>query len=527
MADIKHILPPGNTGQALPERYDCSKLEGCKLCCCEPIKVPFNDHVMAPFVEVKLSDGVSYITVGNNSSPPKNHAAIRSFKYGTTVSQGGYNCEIEITDEAGSDFQRFFDKISKVPDPKTTNLVFWINARWGWIGENCGGVPRVHSQTSHTFVLTKADVNYGNGVTSFMLKGTDMTPLNMDMINRQAFGTAKDKMSLKDAIRLLGKENGCDVLFMKPGQLDADAWEFVGGKGEPKAVWRGNGTNFLQTVLAWITPFKTASGNGISWSFNSRRPGGSYDQFILWEGKGPTCNEKINPCARSIGTYIVNGGNRSPVIDFKTNINWSFASIGAGGAMSPDTGADSKGKNGKGGGTQDNKPEGGAVTEGPECRILANPNNHLAPDVGVQTMSIVSEAAREVYGTRDALKMSKEALAAHSRVNTFYEPISAEMRVQGDPFLADPIFLRDKVCSIVVIQPFHVQKVGGGCGEWLQTESCNRILSNRNWRIEGCGHEIRSGTYITLLKVALDVPAVQLDLNHPLGGDGACGYIVP
>lgn len=493
----------------MDERFDCEKLEGCKFCCCEPVKVPFNEHVLAPFVEVTLSDGKTTIGVGNHSSPPDNNAAIKSFKYGNTVNQGGTNCEIEITDEVGSNFQRFFDKMARIPDPEQINLKFWIHVRWGWLGQRCDGNVNIHSQTQHTFVLTKVDVAFTHGLASFNVKGTDITPQNLEMINRQSFGTDDGKRSLKDAIRELGELNGCEVFYMKAGSLDADAWEFKGGVGQPEGAWRSNGTSFLQTVLNWISTFKTENNLGIGWSFNSRRPPGSKNQFILWEGSAPQCGENTNPCARSIGTYLVNGGNRSSVIDFRPSINWTFGASGSGGAMNPMSGGG---------------PGGGSVKEKPECQILADPSDDRAPNVGTQTHSIANNNTVEVYGPRAALEESRAATSAHGRVNSTYEAVKAEMRIQGDPSLADPIYLRDKVASIIVIQPFHLQGLGNQCGEWLQTEPCNRVLSNRNWRIESCGHEIKAGSYTTTLKLVLDVPGASLNLDQPLGADVICGH---
>lgn len=503
------ILPPGNAGGTLDEPYDCEKLEGCAMCCCEPIKVPFDQHVMAPFVEAVLSDGLTSISVGNESSPPRNHAAIRSFKFGTTVNQGGTNCEIEITDEAGSDFQRFFDKMVRIPDPEVINQRFWIHVRWGWLGQPCDNQTRIFSQTSHTFLMTKVDVNFGTGLCSFNIKGTDITPQAIEMVNRQSFGQDDQRRSLKDAIREVGNLNGCDIFYMRPGSLEMDAWEFQGGSGQPEGVWRSNGTNFLQTILNWISSFKTEAGNGIGWSFNSRRPPGSSNQLILWDGGPPECGSTIDPCQRSIGTYIVNGGNRSPVISFRPTINWTFGASGSGGAASPSSGV------GTGGGT---------VEERPECQILADPNDQRAPNVGTQTMSIVNDNAIEVYGPRAALEESREATSEHSRVNTTWESVTAELQVQGDPYLADPIYLRGKTVSIIVIQPFHLQDLGGQCGEWLQTEPCNHILSNRAWLVEGCGHEVKNGSFTTTLKVKLDVPGASLNLGAPLGADVICGY---
>ncbi|MGL1636394.1 hypothetical protein ACSTJT_23245, partial [Vibrio parahaemolyticus] len=74
--------------------------------------------------------------------------------------------------------------------------------------------------------------------------------------------------------------------------------------------------------------------------------------------------------------------------------------------------------------------------------------------------------------------------------------------------------------SIVVINPFHIQDVGGeDCGEWLQAETCNAVLSNRQWLVLGTSHEIKEGSYTTTIKVRLDAPGTDISIGEPLGGD--------
>lgn len=488
-----------------PTNNTAECLDGCAQCCCPPLRVPFDDYIMTPFVEVKVAGNGQTVSVGNNSSPPRNHAVVSSFKYGTTTSSGGCGMEVEIIDEAGSKIQNFFDRLTTVANPDLIVQQYWVNARWGWIATNCDGTSREISSTSHTLMMNKLDITYGKGVTKFQIKGVDVTGKMFEAANFGSVGTDERPSHLKDAIAQVAGDNGCDVFYMKIGNPDTDAWGFnVGGKRGPLASWRMNGNNFVQSILGWVAPYRTDSDKGITFSFNSKREPGSREQMILWEDKMPDCKDGGNPCDQSIGTYIINGGNRSPVIDFSPTMNWTFGASGVGGGMNP-------------GGT-------GAAIEKSDCD-MGQPPGREGWRPGQPTFGAMTSQAVDVYGIEGATEETRKSTAEHSKANPTYEAVKAELRIQGDPLMADPIFMNGKSVALIVMQPFNYQVTGDGCGEWLQTEPCNKVLSNRSWLIMGAGHEIKAGSYTTTLKLMLPAPGSNIDASRALGGDAVCGYV--
>lgn len=493
----------------MPDTGVSECLDGCSQCCCPPLNIPFDDLVMTPFVEVKVIGNGQTVSVGNNSSPPNNHAVISSFKYGNTTSNsGGCMMEIEIVDEAGSKIQNFFDRMATIACPQLISSRFWITATWGWIATNCDGTSRPIASTTHTVQMISLDVVYGKGVTKFAVKGIDQLELMKDAGNFGTLGTDTRPVHLKDAIRELVTQNGCNVSFMRAGSTDRDAWGFnVGGRQGPLGSWRKSGNNFIQTILSWISPFRTDADKGVNFCFNSRREGGTLDELILWESDVPNPGERVNPCSRTIGTFIVNGGSRSPVIDFSPTMNWTWAGSSTGGTMNQ--------------GGKDASIEKPNVNMG-QC---GGPQDQATWRPGQPTFGALTSQAVDAYGIAGATEEIRKSTAQHSKANPTPKSVEAELRIQGQPALSDPVYLRGKSLSLIVVQPFHHQATGDGCGEWLQTEPCNKILSNRAWLIMGSGHEIKSGSYTTTIKIRLDAPGADIDVDSPLGGDPQCGYI--
>ena len=85
-------------------------------------------------------------------------------------------------------------------------------------------------------------------------------------------------------------------------------------------------------------------------------------------------------------------------------------------------------------------------------------------------------------------------------------------------------FTFDLNLSLIVINPFHLKTQNlvlrdVGCPEWLAQPACNPVFSNKNWQIQGVNHQIKGGSYITILKLMLAAPNVELSRDSTLGGD--------
>lgn len=500
---------------------ECDFLEGCRTYCCSPLQQPLTDHVMSPIIFVGIKSGEVNITVGNKSSPPFNHAVVKSLKYGHTTGGGGggLNMQIEIADESGSEFFPIFQTLTKNLTFKKMVTGSQINVKWGWLGSRCDGSDILYNNmTEHTCFLKKVSCNYKHGLMTYILEATDITATAFQAAGNKSYGTDDQPMPLKEAIRQLCAKYSTDVRFVRPNSNSE--WNFgQGGQKDgvsdpsfPKGTWRENSGNLIQVIMNWVAPYKTDRGKGIVPSFNSKRKLGSNEQLLLWEGFYPGCNETVDPCRYSLGTYIVNGGKSSPVLSFQPSFEWYF------GAMNEAGGASGNTKN-------EQLPETGET----QC----NYGDKQDIKRGNPTYNVNTSDAVRNYGTKESLKRTVDSQIQHSKANAAFMPIRAELRIQGNPDLADPYTVSNKFVSIIVISPYHLRKdipQGGRnkkpqtidiepCGDWLQEEPCHPVLSNRAWLVKGTYHEIKEGSYTTTLQLMLFAPGVDISIDRPLGND--------
>lgn len=511
----------------MAENFPCNRpliknnidlLKGCiKNTCVEGIIKPIDATVLAPYVKVTISDASKdSITVGNNSDPLNiNKSAIKSLKYSTAGVNGGLVLEVEIVDADGGAFSRFIRRIMRQPDFKLIKTNNWITAEWGWIGIDCAGIKKIFDSTKHTLFLKYIEFTYQHGVIKYTLKCQDISvtafDTTVDGVKGKEIGG--QKMPLKQAIRALCEHYETEVLFIKAGKSrndskDKDEWDFE-EKADNGGPWFENGQNFIATIWSWIRGYKTKNGLGVTLNFNSKdiKPGGK-SQMILWEYT-IDCKETSNNL--SIGTYIVNGGNGiSPVISFSPQIKWQWGYFGESGGSVGVIDMNTQKERGD-----------------PDCLFARKE----PPNPGTPIDNITSDNVRKSHN-KDADRKVKEAQYKHERANIIYHPIRAELKIQGDPDLADPFKCIGKTLSLIVINPFHIinktanenKDIAFGqegkklvC-DWLINDVCNDVLTSKNWILNGAYHEIRDGNYTTTLKIFLPAPSSELKDDAPLGG---------
>lgn len=474
-------------------------LVGCDDCLCGPIVIPQNTHNLAPFVRVKFATTDLEITVGNESFPAGNNSAIiKSMEFGTS---DGTILTLEIIDEQGGSFSLFVDKLPK--KLKDFNG-FFAEVTWGWVQGFCGdegvsydAVPTVKVSPQ------KLSVDYTGGQVKYTIACTDMMQAVFTARPEKALGADDQKMHLKDAIEALFKDSepATGVSWLrKNSDGSVSTWGFeVGGDRGPKAVWTSDNQNKLAVAMEWLKPYRTDRKKGIvcSWDYFD----GS--TIIFWEDGSPDCKGEA-PCNPSIGTFIVNGGNLSNVINFTPEINWTvaFASFARGGGLGPGSGEKQQFK-----------------------KNCADPGE----EAGIQQTVGISRHSWDVHGPGELLKETDKAMQAHNRAEIFFSgtlsPIKAELTIQGttNPGLISPILSKFTTCAIVVINPFHLKKANK-CYEWLAEPACNEVLTNKKWQIDGISHRVAEGTFTTTLHLFLAVPNIHFPDGTPLGGPGSCGY---
>ena len=481
-----------------------------KYACGSPIQ-PQNGAVFAPFAEIgfigKDKKNVTTITVGNRSSK-NSKAIIKSLEYGFTEGAG---VKVEIVDEQGSNIGKFLDKLNKTLS--NSNHDYRMIVDFGWIITDCNGNQTIDSVSKGGFVSggvgstfgflyflpMKIDASYEGGKAKYTIEGNDLQDRIGESRINEIFGREDNKISIKQAIRDLFK-NGpvkIDVVFERK---DGTEWEFAnsdGGPNGPKTVYTSDQQNGLATTRKWLSSLTTSDGKGVVFQWDQSRPSPT---LVLLEDVNPAPNENDPMCKNSIGTYIVNGGNYSPVLSFSPQINWKLS-----------TGADAHSNSGA-------VSAGGASVEGGQGIEKG----------GTQTMYIPSQNELDTRSAADIAKLGTKAVVAHGNATRFREIphcVEAELKIIGDPRLSLPLGANGMVAkkvSIVVINPFFIQSTQKGC-EWLAVPNCNETLSNKNWMIKGVNHQIKEGSFVTILKLYLVMPNSELAAGTPIGGVGSGG----
>lgn len=500
-----------------------------KYSCDETPRLPFDGEdsgnqeyagtSFAPFIELKFILNNELITVGNKSRPGKgNTAVIKSMEYGASEGMG---VTLEIFDEEGGNFTKSFDMINKGLG-ELGKEISGFELDFGWIIEkSCGDLPNIQKLTvkgihGHPISLLpiKMNVIYEGGKIKYVLEAQDLISRVGEVRHECNIGTDDKKVSLKDAIRIFMKEHlpppMIDVEFTKQ---DGTEWNFSnsdGGPNGPKSVWPTCQQNKLATLRRWIAPLRTESGKGIlfQWKGTAKKeqPPVEGGTLILLEDPTPDrCQQDINLCNNNIATYIINGGNESPVLSFNPSVNWTFAaSASAGGGSSPNSGDAAK---------QDGK-----------TNCPGDPGTAGGKDAaGIGTAPVADSGTSNWRAGEQQAKENAESNTAHQEANAAREllsPIEAELKIIGDPKYVFPVEVLSKQISLLVINPYHLRETDvNGCPSWLAEPVCNPVFSNKGWTIMGVNHQIREGSYVTTLKLMLPVPNVQLPPNSNLGGD--------
>lgn len=500
--------------------HDC--LAGCAADYeCKPLNVPGpageQAESFAPWVRVWMGDNENEITVGNESYPSAgNEACIKSFEVGFIDTP---EVTLEILDEAGGRMQTFIDSIRK-------NAKFDIGAgqgttikfQWGWTITTCEGSKSSISSMVFKAEMLEIHVNYSEGKIKYNIKGGAAEKF-MNVMREDVSSAEDDKtIRLEEAIRNLASQT--PPITVKYCRRDSEGkikcedgfnWK-VFGKGGPKATWQADNQNRISVISKWVEPFRvengTEEGLGVITLWEPSRP----DVLVIFVDPTESASSCGESDGLSVGTFIVNGGKCSPVIEFTPTFNWikGWANFNAGGdTSSPGT-------------TKSNFHE-----------KRRNPRQEgVHPEtVGLQQQNTVTQQAWRAYGPRNAWQQSTKSIQAHAKAarltDVGVDPIEATMKILGDPRSKFTEMHIGRTCSVVAINPFHLS--GGsnkGCGDWLSQPPCNQILSNKNWQILGINHSIKEGSYTTTLKLYLPTPGINVNAEKPLGGDGGNGVTV-
>lgn len=459
----------------------------------------------APWCWVQLSEGGTTITVGNSSyAADPNTAIVKSLEVGWTDKP---LVKVEIVDEDGGNLGVVMDSLAKCAE-KRQGLGTSMRFQFGWVELKCGqGYATKRLSPIFLSMINQFEVSYAEGKIKYSISATSYDAKTNNMREDIIYGDEKYPTGLEDAIALLcSKPPAMTVRYVErqpDGKLKDIKFEWAKTNEQPLGIWQSDNQNRLSTIMRWIGPFRIKDGKcdkGIIPFFSPDKP----DELVLMKDPQLQPFESKSCGNDNLGTYIVNGGKCSTVIEFNPTANFLNA------LNQFTVGGDTSGPN----------KSSNQFTEDKRC----GGQEYQGQDTGTQTQATITQQAFDVYGTKTANEENLKSEMAHNKANLFKidkAPITAELKILGNP---DPKFCEFKQgtpISIVVINPFRI--TGSGCGDWLAKPGCNPIFSNKQWIVQSINHAISPGSYTTTLKVMLNAPNVHLAANEPLGGTGSGG----
>jgi len=475
---------------------------------CKSLETPPQAESFAPWCWVKFGQESNKITVGNESFVgDRNTAIIKSLEVGW---ENTPSVKVEIVDEAGGTLGAVADALRKCIKRvgKGSELIF----QWGWIMSRCNS-PKPELIKSPTFraSIHQIDVNYSEGKIKYIIEAVAYDKLLEVMREDGIKGSDEYPTDIESAIEnLCAQEPAIRVRYVElqpDGKLKDVKFEWARTKDPPIAVWQSDNLNRLSTIMHWLGPFRIKDGKcdkGIIPFFSPDKP----DELVLLKDPQPGPGESQG-CQNSLGTFIVNGGKCSSVIEFTPTMNIINAinTFGVGG----DTSGPNKSSN--------------QFAENERCEDATK----QGVEAGTQLQATITQQAFDSYGVKVANEENLKSEIAHNRANivtSIVNPgVEADLKIVGNPDARFCQFQNSSVISVVVINPFAIR--GPGCGDWLAKPQCNELFTNRLWHIKAINHSITLGSYTTTLKIYITSQgSVNVSSGTPLGGLGSGGPIL-
>lgn len=512
------ILNPilGPTGAACLQENPRSteNLEGCLAYYgkgCE-VKVPEEGHTLAPWVAITFEGSGSTITVGNDSSTatdPPNVACIKSFEFGYS---DGMTLRATIQDEQGGSFVQFMQNLLKHfaclknGSPASVRMA----VQFGWSKASCSEKNQLPPTISRCYFCTSDSVetNFSGGKFTFEITGKDLCfrMFEGSTLNRYG-GEGRNAMPITEAIRQYMTQgpppNVKSVKFcrMEGGKrVDCPFKDF--GLVGPSGKWLASGQDKMRTVMRWLEGHMTDRSRSWIPQYNSEEKDG---ELIFWEDSKPTAPQDDSYWEQScIGVYVVNGGKKSPVIEFNPKIRWDFGSLtSSGGALG-------------------NGQVNGMGTPGSSNPGNKEVNKEMSPGAGQNVQTTPTETHKDLKAKNDIKEKAEADSESMRALKILHDNIEADLTIVGDPTLLSPSeAMLAKNLTIILVNPYFlrfsnlVDKIP--TLEWLSEPLCNNVLSSKAWICKSITHKIEAGKYTTTIGVFLSAPGRDSPPGTPLG----------
>lgn len=505
-----------------------------------------------------LQQELYYVSTGNfKGGGESRNAFIKSFKFSIRQSYGG---ELVIVDTSGRDFIGFYNTIYKnrcwsFADEEGNNQAvktddtFIVAVNVGYIFVNSEGIKVVYQPFLNSpsaalpgrpmgpymnFYLTTVDVAVSKNIWTYTLKLSAADgPLSNDTVNSRVGSPEQPVPFLRAAEIFL--DGSCppkqvfanpnavqkdNVLIVKPPQGINGGWEATGEKGagsEPNAtkpgLFAGYNLSPLDAIRKNMDTFVTRENKGVYMMYPS---GANSRALYLVQADSVFCVQRRGLLAAFcgnypfLGTYVVNGGDFSPVIEFNPKITF--------------VGAPRKFSGGQGGG-------GANIQAAVQQTNACDPQEESIIDqevssatTGGQKIVLNGAVANDAWNKappKDLPKLQAQAAAGALRAEIASKPflqgsITATMKVQGDPRLLWSLNVIGSVLKIIFINPFSIASLGepqfGGITDWLATPLINSVISDGYYLVQGADHDVVDGNWVTILQL-IQVPSSEEELK--------------
>lgn len=478
--------------------------------CGNNIIVP-SGAVFTPWVDVRL--GNARVTTGNGQTDSNRDAVISNFEYGFELGTKGFGADFEITDSTG---KASIDLIENLNKTVATALESRQNVSFdfGWIVRNTNNTSRFDTVSSRfgrriNGIVNKLEQAYDGKMikVKFSVVGIeffDITPHDLVIGGDPTKEGDEPPVYLTDAIRRLLLEINPkypSVKFLdKAGkELEFETTNNTDKKKGPKNRWSCNGATKIESVRNWLNGVRSKDKRGLLIITDTDSGG-----IIIKEDPiDRTSKDQDYGCNLHVGTFVVNGGNCSPVLSFSPTLN--FLNVSQPGPVQAAPGASSAAGQPHDGQKKINEQNKQSFGQGSNTTISENMNTQTAPE--------------------DQAKATTDAHEAQVRSNAPNEvpgAIEADLKIIGNPYYGNILNnLAAATVSVVFLNPFHLERKNNLTTWYGLTESnCHKVLSNKQWFVKGVNHQIQSGTYVTNLKLSLPAPNIELQYDQPYGGTG-------
>ena len=392
-----------------------------------------------------------------------------------------------------------------------------VSLDFGWIFTGSTGVTTIYSNSFAKsgnfpqrgsgreiyFNLTKIDVNYEGGIWKYKVELTGPDDGNKKRTASRTYGKSNQLVTLIDAAskHLSGDCNDPQVpnkveTIRKNADGTWTPFKFENSTPNgPKGVYPGFNDDPLSAIRKNLDSVITDRGRGVYMFYNV---GDESQTLYLVEGHFENCKGarggRSGCKSNFLGTYVINGGDISPVISFSPKIEISAVPTTNRGSVAA-------------GSTRSRSVK---IPECGEGTPKAEEGATIVTQAAVRENQLNSATPKEL--PNKIAKSARASIEAAKSIMPLVQGITADLTIQGDPRLVWPETIQGSYISVIFVNPFSFKQNFIGAdkveGNWLASPPTNSLLSQSMTIVVGVEHDISDGKWETKLKIVY-TPSVE------------------